>query len=323
MNKTKTLLNQYYLVFVISTLVLLSVSNIATGARWPTPDDYESGIKSYIGGVEDLLMDLKIHAQANPDETIDSLANVLVKYLKECKLIGEALLEIKGYQPPITDQLKVVGGYSELKDGLIASDFPKELREYIREEYTLYTDNIKPLLESNYLNHFVTLKSVYDIKYFAEDNGQANFLEGWVNGHVGFLAPDEGVTNRYRLYGISKFEMTLRTEPLEVINSTANLGYVFGPGLLYNFFPEIEQQTGDQMKVKVIPGFLSEYIKRFGMRGAIGLQVLDNNKGKLLYGGGLQVRALSGWVLYSEKESGVVYGVSLNTLDFIKGYLPF
>jgi len=184
-------------------------------------------------------------------------------------------------------------------------------------------------LMDDYLRSLVVRKALFERKYFEDDDPkQANLLEGWINSRFDLLrSRDDEEASWYRSHGISAWEATVRTEPVVLVSRSTDVALLLAGGLLYNFFPEVDQDPDDPFRASVKEDLLSRQVKRVGLRGGAGA-VFGGEGPALLVALGVQVRAISLWATYEPEatEWSLAVGVSdwrwlkrLRVLPFIGG----
>lgn len=193
---------------------------------------------------------------------------------------------------------------------------------YYQQEDTAWRNDILPYLGDVYIEHLVIRKKLYELKYFEEDDPEsASIVEGWLNGSVPFTRyKDENAW--YRQDGVSKWEASLRVEPLVLLEDDNKTGVLLAGGLLYNFFPLVSQSNEDKFQAITKDDNRSKYLKRTGLKVGAGA-MFDDPKTEFLAGLGFQMRACSLWGVYSTGDSSFSLAVSLSDWDWVKKTLPF
>jgi len=299
----------------LSLVLALVVLAPVTGGAGELPDAAE--IRTYIVGVTELAGEI-----ADPPGADQSIK----VYLDGCVARAADLLALATASPPdppalLAELRRVVDQRNRAKNGL--GDLTELGRHLLREENRQQWPSLGAYLMGDYLEYLVVKRELLERKYFEEDDpAEANLLEGWVNGRVGFLQYRERSQAWYRSHGVSAWEVTVRTEPVVVLAGSNDVGVLFAGGLLYNFFPEVTQRPDDPFTADVADGFLSKQVKRVGLRAGAGA-VFDGEGPDLLLGLGVQVRAISLWGTYQPEDTEWSIAFGISEWDWVKKLRPF
>jgi hypothetical protein len=285
-----------------------------TGAAGELPDAGE--IRTYITGVQELAAEI-----ADPPGADQSIK----AYLDGCVARATGLLARATATPLDRDALlaelrRVMDERNRAKNTL--GELTDRGRDLLRKENRQWPA-LGSFLRNDYLEYLVVKRELLERKYFEEDDpAEANLLEGWVNGRVGFLQYRERSQAWYRSHGVSAWEVTVRTEPVVVLSGSNDAAVLFAGGLLYNFFPDVSQREDDPFTADVTGSFLSKQVKRVGLRAGAGA-VFDGEGPDLLLGLGLQVRAISLWGTYQPEDTEWSLAVGISEWDWVKKLRPF
>jgi len=295
-------------------LALVVLAPLAGGAG-ELPD--AAKIQAYVVGVKELAGE--IGDPPGPDQSIKA-------YLDGCVARAADLVVLATATPPdraalLAELRRIMDERNRAKDAL--GELTVLGRHLLREENHEQWPALGAYLKGDYLEYLVVKRELLERKYFEEDDpAEANLLEGWINGRVGFLQYRERSQAWYRSHGVSAWEVTVRTEPVVLLAGSNDAGVLFAGGLLYNFFPTVTQRPDDPFTADVSDGFLSKQVKRVGLRAGAGA-VFDGEGPDLLLGLGLQVRAISVWGTYQPEDTewSVAFGIS--DWDWVKKLRPF
>jgi len=299
----------------VSLVLALVVLAPLAGSAGELPDAAE--IRAYVVAVTELAGEI-----ADPPGADQSIK----AYLDGCAARAADLLALATTTPPDPTALlaglrRVVDQRNRAKDALV--DLTDLGRHLLREENRQQWPALGAYLRGDYLEYLVVKRELLERKYFEEDDpAEANLLEGWINGRVGFLQYRERSEAWYRAHGVSAWEVTVRTEPVVLLAGSNDAGVLFAGGLLYNFFPEVAQRPDDPYTADVTDGFLSKQVKRVGLRAGAGA-VFDGEGPDLLLGLGLQVRAISLWATYQPEDTQWSLAFGISEWDWVKKLRPF
>lgn len=188
-------------------------------------------------------------------------------------------------------------------------------------ERNAFRTHIQPILNDRFIGENRAKGDLFELKYFEEDDKRsANFIEGFLNGKVPLLRYEEGNNSWYRQHGISAWEATARFEPIALMNSDKDLGGLVALGLVFNFFPEVDIDAENPLKVDTNTTFWSKYVKRVGLRLGAGATF---DQGNALIGSGIQVQAFTVWGVFNTDDSEWYAAVGISEWDWIKKYLPY
>jgi len=295
-------------------LALVVLAPLAGGAG-ELPDATE--IRAYVVGVTELSGEI-----ADPPGEDQSIK----AYLDGCVARAAELLALATATPPdqaaiLIELRRVMDERNRAKNAL--GELTELGRHLLREENRQQWPALGTYLKGDYLQYLVVKRELLERKYFEEDDpAEANLLEGWINGRVGFLQYRERSQAWYRAHGVSAWEVTVRTEPVVLLAGSNDAGVLFAGGLLYNFFPEVAQRPDDPFTADVTDGFLAKQVKRIGLRAGAGA-VFDGEGPDLLLGLGLQVRAISLWATYQPEDTQWSLAFGISEWDWVKKLRPF
>lgn len=162
-----------------------------------------------------------------------------------------------------------------------------------------------------------------DKKYFSKSDEYSAFplglIEAGLNESSRFRTDDRKRADESVYYGISPEELNLRLEPIVSLDGAHNKGLLLSVGWVQNLFPKKFELSADGASVKpvradgqsAIAYKTAMFLERLAILGGIGY--LGDDADTLVYGPGIQVKNLSLWYLFSEKQSSSdwVLGVDL------------
>jgi hypothetical protein len=313
LHESSSIMPQRGFLLIIAVVLFIAVDTFAFDIGKLKIDlaSYQSDVAAIAKGMEP--------AELNP---------LLVMYLSDNQASAASLQEFIGKNQaelPVVKQLELFNKKRlALHDQLVEVITPSsEEFPFLKGENTSWMKNVAPhLVENVYLKNLVIRKKLYELKYFEEDDPkQANMAEGWLNGALPFTRyKDEEAW--YRQDGVSKWEASLRVEPLILLENDNHPGVLLAGGLLYNFFPLVSQSPDDSFQAKIDDDLWSKYLKRTGLKLGVGALFNDPNT-EFLSGVGLQMRVWSFWGVYSTGHSRFSLAVSLSDWDWVKKLLPF
>lgn len=311
---------------LLSLLLLLAGVAHAVAAdelHWYTPQEFAQNADLYAQGVESLRLEL---LSLPPD--LDGSA-ATVAYLVACEDFAQTLIrwrQAAGSEGPVG--LPPVAHIIQEREKLMElDDLDAEVVKAIRGERALHTKHITPLLNPIYVANLATRRAVLEIKYFDPDTDETgNIFEGYINSSLPFLKStrltEMGNDSWYRLHGVSKWEATLRTDPIVLGNDDNDAGALLALGALFNFFPHVNENPENPFDPDIEPTWASEHLKRMGLKLGWGFQVPEGGRPRALYGAGWQVRALTAWAVYSTRDDEWTWAGGLSDLGWLKGLIP-
>ena len=242
-------------------------------------------------------------------------------YLAACLKAAELLQGLEASDPAVVSAFGVLVGKrldaaDELTPG--TSGDPAVIAE--GKSYNRY---LQPYRKDEYLRLSRLQEELLERKYFQTETAKnANFLEGYLNGLVGFTQADRGEVNAVLLeprLGVSPWEAVFRLEPLLVFTDTVQPAILAALGLNFTFFPSVDRSLVPE---SLEENFGSKYVKKAGGRLGVGVGRVDE-KAALLLGGGLQLNAVGLWGLYGPEAKRLLFGISLADLSVLKTVLPW
>ena len=255
------------------------------------------------------------------------LQPLFVMYLADNQTAATLAREFVARNPaelPVVKELEKLNQQRLTRKNRMLQTIPPSAPEFpfLRDENKSWQTHLYPYLEDTYVKGLVVRKQLYEFKYFeADDPKQANLAEAWLNGAIPFTRQQDEPA-WYRQHGVSSWEATLRVEPLVLLEDHNRPGALATAGMLYNFFPEVSAQDGEnRFQPLVKHDFWSRNLKRAGLKLGAGA-LFDDPKTEFLAGVGLQLRVWSLWGVYSTGESRYSLAVSLSDWDWVKKLLP-
>lgn len=190
---------------------------------------------------------------------------------------------------------------------------------FAREEDRLFNAYVAPYTKAKYLGIVGARVALFNAKYFdPDDPADANFLEAWLNSRLPWTRYKPGGSDWPRTEGVSRLEVTLRAEPIVLLDSDPSVGALLAIGQVFNLFPAVDPDQPPYPAVT--PTTASKWIKRAGIRLGIGLTADDETD--WLAGAGLQVRAFTAWGVYDIDGEDWHVAVGLSEWEWLKGILP-
>ena len=188
--------------------------------------------------------------------------------------------------------------------------------ETVRAEREAFVTHLQSYLADHKLQRMALQNKLLARKYFNEQTVKnANYLEGFVNGHFALTRADPTMLSRTdgpRPLGVSPWEAIFRLEPTLALRGGPQAAIMGAAGLSYTFFPKI-----DATSLEPTETFRSGTIKKTGLRLGAGAASLDG-KTRLLVGPGVQLHALAIWCLYQPNDRAVMLGVGTADLGKLK-----
>jgi hypothetical protein len=237
----------------------------------------------------------------------------LVEYLRESREFVEAFKKEKNDGRLMNYNIK----QRILLRNNILSSATMEEKIILSKEQDLYDALTHQLHQEDLIYRLKARSILADRKYYERNEDEkGTIIELYLNGVFSFTATDLYDLNS-ATYGIKPWEINARLETIGVIDNKEITGILFTMGVLYNIFPEINQQGADP---EVRETFLSEYIRRSGLKFGVGGRFEQNFN--LQSGIGWQLRVFSLWGLYSFHKKEMFFAVGINDLSWIKLFLP-
>lgn len=300
-------------------LVIAFVLSIAVDVLAFDIGKLNSDLASYQSDMVGITREMEKPAELNP---------LILMYLSENRASATILEDFISKNQSDVPVLKQLEQFNKKRLALrdqLTEVFTAQSKEfpYLKRETASWTKHLAPhLADDVFLKNLVIRKKLFEFKYFEEDDPkQANMLEGWLNGTIPFTRYREE-EKWYRQDGVSKWEASMRIEPLIILENGNHPGVLAAAGLLYNFFPMVGQSQDDKFQATVEDDLFSKYLKRTGLKLGAGA-LFDDPDTEFLAGLGLQLRAWSLWGVYSTGESRYSLALSLSEWDWLKKALPF
>lgn len=267
----------------------------------------------------DLYTDL-VNQAAYSDVT--SRGPALLDYLRTCRSVADAF-----------EKLVREGKLEDLEHSFLQQRIDKrndllllfrKLAEYPFERQLLFREGevYKKQLSVIPAQRLTTLLKkrliLSDRKYFElDDRTKGSPLEIFFNGLFSFTSTElHNLSGPYA--GIKPWEVNARFEPIGFIKEKNMTGILFSLGTIYNFFPEVVM---DSQSPLVNETFASSKLKRMGLKLGAGGRMRDAFG--WMAGGGLQVRAITVWGLYSFDREQFEVAFGLADISWLKYVLPY
>lgn len=194
--------------------------------------------------------------------------------------------------------------------------------ESVRIEKQAYDKYIQPYRKAEYVSLISLQDQLLERKYFKTETAKnANFLEGYINGHWSLTRADHSDVKRVLAephLGVSPWEAIFRLEPALAFNGGAQVAILGTAGLSYTFFPSINREKSPP---SFDESFLSKWVEKTGGRIGVGVGHIHSDT-RLLVGGGVQINALGLWGLYEPDDRIFMLGVSSANLGKLKKGIP-
>ena len=292
---------------IIPTILSILLLPILANGQQSNP------FKDYVNGVNEMQIQLSAGAIENQSTAKGDALTAARSFLQECIGIGEQMQTLPGG----SRLQELISARVNIKTQLVNLPFygTPFFNALLAWEARLY-EPIGVYANANLWRKTVKRrKDLFERKYFGSSDEQGNYLELILNGKFASTRfDDKDLTGNNR--GVSPWEVTARTEPLYLFGNKEGYGALFAFGLLYNFFPETDEDSG-----KSNTNFLTEYVEQVGFRIGGGYRTGDISGA--IAGVGLQVHSITGWAVYDEATDDTMFAVGLSDFEIIKPYLPW
>lgn len=246
---------------------------------------------------------------------------IVKEYVQTCLTAADQLNGLEAGDPRVYDAFKAMVTFRSKADDLLTARISGD--PAVRKETVAYNEYLQPYLKEKYINLIKLQDELFERKYFKTEIAEnANFIEGYINGHIGFTRTDNGnpseVLDQPTL-GVSPLEMVFRLEPAFVFNNGQQM-MIFGTaGLSYTYFPNIDRSKTPR---SFNESFWSKYVQKSGIRLGAGVNQINNNT-RLLFGTGIQINILALWAIYEPDNHNYVLGLGTSNLSIFDNFLPW
>jgi hypothetical protein len=243
------------------------------------------------------------------------------EYVQTCLTSADQLNGLEAEDPRVYDAFKAMVAFRSKADDLLTSRISGD--PAVRKETAAYNEYLQPYLKEKYIGLIKLQDELLERKYFkTEIAGNANFIEGYINGHIGFTRTDNGnpseVLDKPTL-GVSPWEAIFRFEPALLLNRSQQMPIFGTAGLSYTFFPSIDRSKTPR---SFDESFWSKYIQKSGARLGVGFGKNDNNM-RLLLGAGVQINIFALWAIYEPDNYDSMIGFGTSNLSILDNFLPW